>query len=55
MITPRRITLHRAPDLFAFRSTLTGWIAQLAPDQAGDTAVIVPTRAAAEQLRRTVE
>jgi RecB family exonuclease len=55
VITPRRIRLHRAPDLFAFRSTLSAWIAQLSVEDAGDAAIIIPTRAAAEQLRRTVE
>ena len=55
MITPRRIRLFRVPDLPAFRSTLTEWILALRPDAARDTCVIVPTHAAAEQLRRTVE
>ncbi|HUE85250.1 MAG TPA: PD-(D/E)XK nuclease family protein [Vicinamibacterales bacterium] len=55
MITPRRITLTRAPDLAAFRTTLTEWILALPPEQVRDTCVLVPTGAAAEQLRRTVE
>ena len=55
MITPRRTSLIRVPDLAAFRSTLTDSILNLAPDAVGDTFVIVPTRAAGEQLRRTVE
>jgi RecB family exonuclease len=55
VITPRRITLHRAADLAAFRSTLTDWIRALSLDEARDTCVLVPTRAAGEQLRRTVE
>ena len=55
MITPRRISLTRAPDLAAFRTTLTDWILALSYAQARDTCVLVPTRAAAEQLRRTVE
>jgi RecB family exonuclease len=55
VITPRRIRLTRAPDLAAFRTTLTDWMLALAPDQARDTCVLVPTRAAAEQLRRTIE
>lgn len=55
MITPRRISLTRAPDLAAFRTTLTDWILALSYAQAPDTCVLVPTRAAAEQLRRTVE
>ena len=55
MITPRRITLFRVPDLAAFRRTLTDWILCIPPAHAMDTCLIVPTRAAAEQLRRTVE
>ncbi|HXG89596.1 MAG TPA: PD-(D/E)XK nuclease family protein [Vicinamibacterales bacterium] len=55
MITPRRTTLFRVPDLAAFRTTLADWILALPPDQARDTLVLVPTRAAGEQLRRTVE
>jgi RecB family exonuclease len=55
VITPRRIRLTRAADLAAFRTTLTDWMLALSPEQALDTCVLVPTRAAAEQLRRTVE
>jgi RecB family exonuclease len=55
VITPRRIRLTRAADLSAFRTALTDWILALSPAQARDTCVLVPTRAAAEQLRRTVE
>ncbi len=55
MITPRRIRLTRAPDLAAFRTTLADWLLALSYAQARDTCVLVPTRAAAEQLRRTVE
>jgi RecB family exonuclease len=55
VITPRRIRLTRAADLAAFRTTLTDWMLALSPDQARDTCVLVPTRAAAEQLRRTAE
>ena len=55
MITPRRITLFRVPDLAAFRTTLTEWILTTAPAVAGDTCFVVATRAAGEQLRRTVE
>jgi RecB family exonuclease len=54
VITSRRLTLHRAADLAAFRATLTGWIAALTPDSAPHACVMVPTTAAAEQLRRTV-
>ena len=55
MTTPRRIRLTRAADLAAFRTTLTDWILGLSHEQARDTCVLLPTRAAAEQLRRTVE
>lgn len=55
MITPRRTKLVRVPDLAGFRTTLTDWISVLSPEEARDTFFLVPTRAAAEQLRRTVE
>jgi RecB family exonuclease len=55
VITPRRTRLVRAADLAAFRTTLTTWIADLPPRRARDTFLLVPTRAAAEALRRTVE
>jgi RecB family exonuclease len=55
VITPRRIALHRVADLAAFRTTLTEWISALPLDGVRDTCVVVPTRAAGEQLRRTVE
>jgi hypothetical protein len=55
VISPRRTSLIRVPDLAAFRSTLTDSILSLTPGAAADTFVIVPTRAAGEQLRRTVE
>ena len=55
MITPRRTRLVRTADLHGFREA----IAALARDRdarpARDTAVIVPTRAAADQLRRSLE
>ena len=55
MITPRRTRLIRVRDLPAFRTTLTASIAALPPPAARVTCIIVPTRAAGEQLRRTVE
>ncbi len=55
MITPRRTRLLRVPDLAAFQSTLTELAGVLAPAAARDTFVVVPTHAAAEQLRRTFE
>lgn len=55
MITPRRTRLLRVPDLARFQTTLTDFAAQLTPGAARDTFVLVPTRAAGEQLRRTFE
>ncbi len=54
MITPRRTRLLRAPDLSGFRSHLVELAAGLDPAAAADTFVIVPTRAAGAQLRRTL-
>lgn len=54
MITPRSTRLVRVPDLNALRAA----IAQRVPAdvlEARRTAVIVPTRGAAEELRRTLE
>lgn len=45
----------RVADLAAYRTTLTDWITGLSLEEARDTFFLVPTRAAAEQLRRTVE
>ena len=53
MITPRRTRLLRVPSLAGLRSLLTGVVATLDPLTAADTFVLVPTRAAGEQLRRT--
>lgn len=55
MITPRKTTLCRVPGLAAFRETLSNQLLELPVEQSGDTCILVPTRAAAEQLRRTVE
>ena len=55
MSTPRRTRLVRAPDLAAVRAFLLHLVHTLAPLDAPDTFVLVPTRAAAEQLRRTIE
>jgi RecB family exonuclease len=55
VITPRRTRLLRVPSLAGVRSLLTGVVATLDPLTAADTFVLVPTRAAGEQLRRTVE
>ena len=55
MITPRTTRLLRVPDLAAFHTTLTGIVEGLSVAAARDTFVLVPTRAAGEQLRRTIE
>lgn len=55
MITPRRIRLSRAPDLAGYRQYLADLAGALDPVQAATTFVLVPTRAAAEQLARTLE
>jgi RecB family exonuclease len=55
VITPRSTRLLRVPDLFAFRTTLTDIAGRLTLTESRDTFVLVPTRAAAEQLRRTFE
>jgi RecB family exonuclease len=53
--TPRRTRLVRTPDLAAVRTFLFDIVQQLAPLDAPDTFVLVSTRAAGEQLRRTLE
>lgn len=55
MITARQTSVVRVADLASFRATLTAWIGALTPAAAADTFVLVPTHAAAEHLRRTVE
>ena len=55
MITPRRTRLVRVPDLAGVRAHLVGLVRDLDPLTAADTFVIVPTSAAGEQLRRTLE
>ncbi len=55
MITPRRIRLLRAPDLAGYRSTLVELTRALDPAPAADTFVLVPTSAAAGQLKRTLD
>ncbi len=52
MITPRRTRLLRAADLAGFRAHLVEIARGIATD--ADTFVLVPTRAAGEQLRRTL-
>lgn len=55
MITPRRTRLLRVPSLRALQGALIDAVAALDPLAAADTFIVVPTRAAGEQLRRTVE
>jgi len=51
--TPRSTRLLRAADLAGFRAHLGEIVRSLATD--GDSFVLVPTRAAGEQLRRTLQ
>ncbi len=53
MITPRRTRLLRAADLAGFRAHLAEIVRGLTTD--ADAYVLVPTRAAGEQLRRTLQ
>ena len=55
MITPRRTRLLRVPSLRGMQDQLAGLISGLDLETATDTFVVVPTRAAGEQLRRSVE
>jgi RecB family exonuclease len=55
VITPRRIRLFRVPDLAAFRATFAKWALDVPASAIADACVVVPTRAAGEQVRRTVE
>ena len=54
MITPRRIRLLRVRDLAGYRAALAALARELDSQLASDTFVLVPTRAAAEQLTRTL-
>jgi hypothetical protein len=55
VITPRRTRLVRVPDLQALHAAVASLGAGVDLDALGATAVIVSTRNAARQLRRTVE
>ncbi len=55
MITPRRTRLIRVPDLYAFQRIILALALPAPLDEVRRTAVIVPSRAAARQLRRTLE
>ncbi|MGE3469707.1 MAG: PD-(D/E)XK nuclease family protein [Vicinamibacterales bacterium] len=54
-MTPRRSCLHRAADLEGFRRAVAGLVAEAQPFAARDMVVVVQTRAAAAELRRTLE
>ena len=55
MITPRRTRLHRTAGLQGFQEALAALTRTGDPWRARNTAVLVPTRAAAARLRRTLE
>src|SRR5438128_12590286 len=55
VITPRTTRLVRAADLRSFRSALVALATDGSPLDARDRLVIVPTRAAAHQLLRSIE
>ncbi|MGH9312583.1 MAG: hypothetical protein ACRD1S_05220, partial [Vicinamibacterales bacterium] len=56
MISPRQTTLVRAPGLRPFRRAIADAVlAAPARGAAGGVAVIVPTKAAGDLLRRTLE
>lgn len=54
-MTPRRTRLLRAPDLGAFRHALVAEVTRVDPLDLRSMAILVPTRAAAGALRRTLE
>lgn len=54
-MTPRRTRLVRVPDLRAFRDAIAVLACEGDPLAARDRLVVVPTRAAAAQLTRTIE
>ena len=55
MITPRQTRVLRVPDLQTFQQTIAEVACHLDMDQARACAVIVPSRAAAAELRHTLE
>ena len=55
MISPRHTRLLRAADPASLRRAIAAIVGALSPQDATATFVLVPTRAAAEQLRRTLE
>ena len=55
MITPRSTRLVRAADLRSFRTTLAALATEGSPFDARDRLIVVPTRAAAHHLLRSIE
>lgn len=54
-MTPRETCLHRAADPEGFRRAIFEIVVAAQPFEARDVFVVVPTRAAADELRRTLE
>lgn len=54
-VSVRSTRLHRVPHLAGFRATLVELVRTLEPASVGHAFVLVPSRAAGEQLRRTIE
>ena len=55
MITPRQTRLHNTPDLLTFQQTIVGCLDTTTPWDRRASVVLVPSRAAADQLRWTLE
>jgi RecB family exonuclease len=55
VITPRRTRLVRVQDLHGFRHAIVALVVQASRSDGCDPAVVVPTRGAAQQLRRLLE
>ena len=55
MITPRQTRLYNTPDLLTFQYTIAGCLAGPTPWNRRASVVLVPSRAAADQLRWTLE
>jgi ATP-dependent helicase/nuclease subunit B len=55
VITPRRTRLVRVQDLHGFRHAIVALVVQASRSDGCDPAVVVPTRGAAQQLRRLIE
>ena len=55
MTTPRATRLHRAADAGGFRRVIAALVEETQPFAARDAVVVVPTRAAGDELRRSLE